>query len=276
MSASLKSSVLLLCFVLAISGLLGFFSVIDASSANANRSAAPQPARYLQPAILINPTELHVMLHPAELITRTLWITNTGDSPLTYTIYEMSAALGMSSSIIESPARPVVEPEAQSQVTRQGKAMVIIHLRELPDLSAATLIPDKAARRLYVYNRLLETAAHSQVLFDWLESQGTQPSRLLTANAIAASLNNSQLAVVSNNPLVQQITANRQTNAIIPARPTPDVQSLFPGLPSTQPDTVEWNIAQIRRMKPGPLLGSPGRVQSWVLWHGCDGPCSPG
>ncbi len=246
MSATKKSGLLLLCLVLAISGLLGVFTIIDASSARANQSELPLPASNLLQAIIISPTELQATLYPAELITQTIWITNTGDSPLTYTIYEMSAALGTSGITIEPMAVPVIDPEAQSQVTQQDKAIVIIHLRELPDLSAVSMIPDKATRRQYVYNRLLETASHSQKLFQWLVSQGTQPNRLLTANAIAASLNPSQLAIVAKNPLVREITPNRQYNAIIPASPTPLLQPLLPGLPSVQPDTVEWNIAQIR------------------------------
>ena len=70
----------------------------------------------------------------------------------------------------------------------------IILLREQADVSAASQIPDKIARRTFIYNRLAETASHSAELFQWLEKQGTQPHRLLVVNAIAATINANQLS----------------------------------------------------------------------------------
>ena len=245
MGAAKKSGLILLCLSLAVLSLLSIFSIITGSSARASQAEVPQPVMNFQPAIVISPTMLEAMQAPDELVTQTLWITNTGDSPLTYTIYEMSASVRLAGFTLQPVSTPKIDPEAQSQVGAQNVAQVIIYLRELPDLSPAYSIPDKTARAQYVYNRLLETASHSQELFDWLESQTTQPQRLLTANAIAARINASQFVSVSANPQVMRIEANHPYQ-IIPAISTP----VFPALPSsnvtTQPETVEWNILKIR------------------------------
>ena len=72
-----------------------------------------------------------------------------------------------------------------------------------------------------------------------------KPQRLLTANAIAARLNTSQLVSISANPQVMRIEASHPYE-IIPALATP----FFPTLPASnvtsQPETVEWNILKIR------------------------------
>jgi subtilisin family serine protease len=245
MSANQRNRAVLLCLLLAAASLLGIFAIISASSANASQGKVPPAAINSQPAVIITPTELHATLYPGELLTQTLWITNTSDSPITFTIYEMTSPVRLGGFNLEPVAIPVIDPEAQAQVAAQTKAMVIISLRQVPDLSAAYFIHDKAKRTQYVYDRLLETALRSQALFDWLVSQGTHPQRLLTTNAIAATLDGSQLAKVAENSLVRQILPNRQA-AIIPSSPNPLVQPLLPARPSVQPDAVPWNISQIR------------------------------
>ena len=245
MAAAKKSSLILLCLSLAVLSLLSIFAVITGSSAKASEAEAPQPTSNLQPAIVITPTALEATLYPDGLLTQTLWITNSGDSPLTYTIYEMSAAVRTAGFTLQPASTPKIDPEAQSQVAAQNVAQVIIYLRERPDLTPAYSIPDKATRGRYVYNRLVETASHSQELFAWLESQTTQPQRLLIANAIAARLNASQLNLISANPQVMRIEADHVYH-IIPAISA----TFFPPLPSsnvtTQPKIVEWNILKIR------------------------------
>ena len=245
MSAAKKSSAILLCLSLALAFLLGVFAILSASSANASQGEVPRSATHLQPIIIISPSELHAILSPDGLLSQTLWITNTGDSPLTYTIYEMSAALGLASFTLQDASNPVIDPKAQSRVVDQGEALVIIYLREQPDLSPAYSIPDRAARAQYVYDRLLETASHSQGLYDWLIAQDTQSQRLLTGNAIAATLDASQLATIAGNRQVKQVSLNRQY-MIIPKNPSPPLRPQLPTVLPTNLETVEWNIAKIR------------------------------
>jgi subtilisin family serine protease len=245
MSAIKKSSIVLLCLALAIACLVGVLTIIDASSVRANQNEVPQPASTIQSTIIISPTGLQAVLYPDEQLTLTLWITNKGVSPITYTIYEMTATPGLAGFSLLPTSSPVIDPDARSLIDALGAALVIIHLREQPDLSPAYNIADRAPREQYVYDRLLETASHSVELYRWLESQGTYPYRLLTANAIAATLNSSQLDIVAANPQVMQVTGNRQYQ-IIPAVTTPLVGPLLPQITSVKPDMVEWNIAKIR------------------------------
>ena len=97
--------------------------------------------------------------------------------------------------------------------------MAIIYLCEVTDLSPAYLIPNKDGRAQYVYARLIETTSHCQELFDWLISQGVNPQRQLTANAITATSNGSQIAMLAGYVQVEQITLNHQLT-IIPAAQT--------------------------------------------------------
>jgi subtilisin family serine protease len=257
MSAIKKSSIVLLCLSLAIACLVGVFTIIDASSVRANQNEVPQPASTIQSTVIISPTGLQAVLYPDEQLTLTLWITNAGVSPITYTIYEMTAIPGLAGFSLLPTSSPVIDPDARSQIDTQGAALVIINLREQPNLSPAYNITDRAARGQYVYDRLLETASHSVELYRWLESQGTYPHRLLTANAIAATLNSSQLNILAANPAIRQITPNRQFQ-IIPAVSTPLVGPLLPTVTSVKPDMVEWNIAKIRADQAWSALGVRG------------------
>ncbi len=245
MSANKKSSLVLLGLFLAVAFVLGVFAIMDASTANASPGEFPPPTTKFVPSIIISPRELEAALHVGEQVTQTLWITNTGDTELSFSIYEITRSMRTTASIIQPAALPVIDPELQSQVKAQGSSSVIILLREKPDFSATSLIPDKVARRQYVYSRLLETASHSQRLFNQLVSQGTNPKRLLIANAIAATLNTSQLAGLATNPQVRQITNNRQVT-LTPTNPSTLISPPLPVSPPLQPATVEWNIAKIR------------------------------
>jgi subtilisin family serine protease len=258
MSVYKKSSLILLCLALALACLMGVFAILDASSAKASQSEVPSSASILQPGIIITPTELHTTLHPDELLTQTLWITNTGDADLSFTIHEMSASLSLAGFNMDPITLQRVNPQLQAQVSAKGRAQAIIFLREKPDLSPAYLIPDKLARRQYVYHRLLETASHSQALFQWLESQGTQPQRLLTANAITATLNTSQLSTLAANPQVRQISPNHEQSILL-SSPSPLLQLPGPLTSSSQPDTVEWNIAKIRADEAWSTFGVTGQ-----------------
>ena len=139
--------------------------------------------------------------------------------------------------------------------------MAIIYLCEVTDLSSAYLIPNKDGRAQYVCASLLETASHCQELFDWLISQGANPQRQLTANAITATSNGSQIAMLAGYVQVEQITLNHQLT-IIPASTNSPVQPQLPTLSTIHPDTPTWNIAKIR---------ADGLEDLWHYRGGCSG-----
>ncbi len=243
MSVAKKSSAILLCLSLAVASVLGVFAIMNASSANASQGEVPPPATVHQPTLIISPTVLEATLYPDGLLTQTLWITNSSEIPITYTIYEMTAPVRQAGFSLDAVAAPLVDPRVRALVASQGKVEAIIYLREKPDLSAASLIPDKATRAQYVYDRLIETATHSQALYDWLAEHGARPRQLWISNAIAATLDASQLATLAANPLVRAITPNRQ-NHILPSTPGSPFQAELPA--PSQPASIEWNILKIR------------------------------
>jgi hypothetical protein len=244
MSAFKKSGLLLFCLTTAFICLVGVFTIIDSSSVHANQNEIYPREQDAPNTIIVSPTVLQASQYPDSITTQSLWITNTGGSPITYTIFEMPAALAQAEYLLHPAAQPVVEPAVQARIISGKSALVIIYLREQPDLTPAYSIPDRYARRQYVYLRLLELATHSQALFDWLEKQGSQPQRLLIANAIAARVNASQLKTLVMNPRVKEITLSHQNYAITDGpsnHPNPQILQN----PLRLPATVEWNIVRI-------------------------------
>ena len=155
MSANKSSSIALLGLCVAVASLLGVFAIMDASTANASLGEFSPPAIQLGPGLLISPTQLHAELPPDELISQTLWITNTGDTTLTFSIYEMTTTLRLASEAqpttltatnIEPEAAPSVDPELPSQIAAKGNSLAIIFLRGQADLSAAYGIADRTTR----------------------------------------------------------------------------------------------------------------------------------
>jgi hypothetical protein len=87
----------------------------------------------LQPmqAIVVEPPSLEATLYPDDVTTHTLWVTNTGESDLTFAVYELSRTLTVAAGPLVQPrAEPLVEPEGMDQVLAEGQAEVIIHPRE--------------------------------------------------------------------------------------------------------------------------------------------------
>jgi subtilisin family serine protease len=258
MAAIKRSRAVLLCLLLVVTMLVGVFVILNASSVYASKDDGPPPKNNNQPNIIISPPELEALLYPGKSGTQSLWITNTADSPITYTIFEISGAVRADGYTLTPASIPVVDPEARTQVDNQGKADVIVLLRQAPNLSLASQIMDKHARRTYVYDRLLENASYSQSLFDWLVEQGTQPKRFISADAIAATVNTAQLDVLAANPLVRQIRPNRLHAGTISDVRTQVMGPTIPALTTVQPVAVEWNIAMIRADQAWEVFGARG------------------
>jgi hypothetical protein len=202
------------------------------------------------PAIVVEPSALEATLYPDDVTTHTLWVTNTGESDLTFAVHELSRTLTVAAGPLVQPrAEPVVDPEVADQVQAEGQAEVIIHLREQADLSPAYTIRDWAERGRFVYDRLRETAERSGgALHALLEDARAQPQVLLAANAIAATVDAPLLDAVAARPEVARVSPNREARAI-------------PFLPAEQESNiaaVEWNIAQIRADEAWSTFGVTG------------------
>ena len=258
MTAIQKSKPVLLCLWLAVACLLGVFAIMDASTATANAGKINPGFSNLQPGIIISPTELQAVLSPGEQLTQTLWITNTGDSPLSISIYEMSGTVRDDGSSFAPVANPLIDLQVQAQAESGGSRRAIISLREQPDLSGAYQITDGVLRVQYVYDRLVQVASHSQELFQWLELQGAEPQRLWIANAIAATLDAEQLEALAGSPLVGQVSPNRQY-PIITNDPSQVMGPELPDITSVKPNSVEWNIAKIRADEAWDTFGVRGQ-----------------
>jgi subtilisin family serine protease len=203
------------------------------------------------PAIVVEPQALEATLYPDDVTIQTLWVTNTGESDLTFAVHELSRTLTVSAGPLVQPrAEPVVDPEVVAQVQAEGEVEVIIHLREQADLSPAYAIRDWAERGRFVYDRLREMADRSGgELRAVLEGAGAQPQVLLAANALAATVDAPLLDAVAARPEVARVTPNREGSAIpfVPAEQEASVAA------------VEWNIAQIRADETWATLGVTGQ-----------------
>lgn len=214
--------------------------------APASRAAPSAPAA---PVIQVAPATLDATLDPDDALTHTLWLTNTGDAELVFTLHEADVWTPGGSGSLRPPADPLIAPPVWEQLTARGHVRVIITLREQADLSPAYAIADWAERGRFVYARLQETAARSGgKLHDWLEAAGAQPQVLLTANAIAATLDRPLLEAVAARPEVAGVDVDEAV-PVLPAAP---------GVPQAGPDAVEWNIARIRADEAWATLGVTG------------------
>jgi subtilisin family serine protease len=143
----------------------------------------------------------------------------------------------------------LVDAGVHNQLQIWGQTRLILYLRGETDFSHAYSIPDKAARGQYVYDQILKTASLSEDLYQWLFSEGSHPRRLLTANAIAATVSKDQFEKVLNFPQVGRVGLNQYIEAIADGIEVVDWQpssmwALLYRLPG--PGVIEWNIIRIR------------------------------
>jgi subtilisin family serine protease len=227
------------------------------TSVPASLAAAAPPASHgstlaqvtqQEPIIVVQPAALTTTLYPDQVVTQTLWISNTGQSDLTFTIHEATRTLAIVSGPALRPrAEPVVDSTVRVQLQSAERVRVLIYLRELADLSPAYGIRDWTARGDFVYRRLQETAERNGAdLLRLLEQAGATPHLLLTADAIAATVDNSLLERIAGRPEVARIGPD----AIIPV--PSETQS-------AAAEAVEWNIAKIRADQAWSTFGVTGQ-----------------
>ncbi|WP_165878270.1 S8 family serine peptidase [Micromonospora sp. MW-13] len=153
------------------------------------------------------------------------------------TIVTMLAALGLSSSLVTTPAQAApVQPALMSQLAADGTATFWVYLRERADLGAASRIADRAEQGRQVHKKLIDTAAASQAgLVRMLDAEGVAHREFWIANTIKVTGNADLVRRVAARPEVEQITADEKYE--LPVVEVAEQQALLAG--------IEWNISRV-------------------------------
>ena len=145
-------------------------------------------------------------------------------------------------------ARPVeqdvldkVEPLVLQELDAQGRTDFFLWLAEQADVSGASRIPDRLARRTYVYETLRATAERTQAsLRRFLDAQGVAYRPYYIVNAILVKGGDYDLLVsLARRPEVESITADHRFQAIDPNEARNAVSA-------PRPNAVEPNISFIK------------------------------
>src|SRR5262245_21395628 len=132
-----------------------------------------------------------------------------------------------------------IDAAAARALARDGHANVFVKLTSDAQLDAAEAVTDKTARRQYVYDMLTSHAAATQRdLRAWLDAQGVHYRSFWINNSIYVHDATTALATaLAARPDVALVRGDEPV-AIDDAVARADAQAA--------PDTVEWNIHQIR------------------------------
>src|SRR5262245_3977290 len=156
---------------------------------------------------------------------------------LPLTSFGTSATDGASN--VQAPVLDKLDPALMEAMDRDGKAGLIVVLRERADTSGAAALPTKEDKGSYVFQTLRAHADRSQSgLRAYLASQGMQYRAYYIANAIYLEAGRDVMLAVAARPEVERVKLNRRFEAIEPR--------IRPGASSVVPHSVEWNIRQIR------------------------------
>ena len=200
------------------------------------------------PRVQVAPSSLSTNPIFGEVVTRTLFITNTGTQPLAFWIREMK---GRFEPIESSPfwAQMVlpaerIDPQILEEIgaSEDGRARFFVLLQEQADPSLAYAIEDWNERGQFVLDALRETASRSQAdLLNYLDTQvqvgrvtGYQSHYIINA-----------LLVTAGEDVLYEIAARPEVAALRAERVYP-VPEPMPGVEEPTIDAAEWNIAQIR------------------------------
>jgi len=132
-----------------------------------------------------------------------------------------------------------IDPALRQAMDRDGKAGFIVVLRERADTSGADALTAKVDKGTYVFNTLRAHADRTQSgLRAYLASQGVKFRAYYIANAVYVEAGRDVMVAVAARPEVERVNLNYRFKAI-------DTQ-VSPGKSVTTPNSVEWNIRQIR------------------------------
>jgi len=134
-----------------------------------------------------------------------------------------------------------VEPLVLQELDAKGRTDFFLWLTEQADVSAASRIPDRLARRTYVYNTLRATAERTQAsLRRYLDARGVLYRPYYIVNAILVQGGDyGLLTSLAQRPEVARITADHRFLAI-------DPNEARNAAPAARPNAVEPNISFIK------------------------------
>jgi len=132
-----------------------------------------------------------------------------------------------------------IDPALKEAMDRDGKAGFIVVLRERADTSGAAALTKKVDKGTYVLQTLRAHADRTQGgLRAYLASKGVHFEAYYIANAVYVEAGRDVMLDVAARPEVERVNLNYRFKAIETfVKPGPVVET---------PNSVEWNIAQIR------------------------------
>jgi subtilisin family serine protease len=140
---------------------------------------------------------------------------------------------------VQSNALNKIDPALIQAMDRDGKAGFIVVLREQADTSGAADLTTKLDKGNSVFQTLRAHADRTQKgLREYLKSQGVHFRPYYIANAIYVEAGRAVMSAVAARPEVDRVNLNYRFKAI-----TTQVGS---GPAKAAPNSVEWNIQQIR------------------------------
>lgn len=170
-------------------------------------------------------------------------------------------SLGLWLGLMSRPslADPRLDPVVQAALAEQGQADVLIVLGDVPDLSPAYALPDKAARGRWVYDTLRRHARQSQQrVVGVLQDSGVSYQSFWSLNAVHAVLDATTLRRVLALPEVKRV----QDNPVLRMLPPQPVLAQS----ATAPDAMPWGVQRVE----APWAWAQGYTGAGVLVAGQD------
>jgi serine protease AprX len=153
----------------------------------------------------------------------------------------------------EAQAREKISPWLLDHLQTAPQAGFLVILEDQADLSGAAFQPTREARGRLVYDALRTTAERSQApLRHWLDARGINYQRFYIVNMLWVAGEPGLVYTLAARPDVARVEANPSVRGI--DRPTTNNQQPTPELvvgrasfvTDVAPNTVEWNISQVR------------------------------
>ncbi|MGC8950032.1 S8 family serine peptidase [Chloroflexus sp.] len=192
------------------------------------------------------PTSLAATVELGSTTTLNLTITNTGSNPLTPHLY-VGYPPTASPARMTIPSLPVplpqqaerIDPDLQAELVH-GPTRFLVFFADRPDLGAAFLIRDWAARGEYVYRTLTEHAERSQrAVRTLLDAAGVRYTPLWIVNALLVEGDATLAQALAAHTDVAMLSADHELQV------APSAFSTTAGSCNPSANNVCWNIDQI-------------------------------
>ena len=153
-----------------------------------------------------------------------------------------------------------------ADLSDDGEAAFLVVLDRQADLSAASRLPNKAAKGRFVLDTLRATAEATQPdLIDALRKSGASVRPFIIVNAIGVRGNRQSLLISAEFPHTDRITADSPFQLELPSL-EPSTISHPPSDIGYQPSAVEWGVNDVR----APPVWSMGYTGAGIVAGGQD------